>query len=323
MFQVIDLGSDGKVVATDGPERAVPPPSGTVRWIDLVEPDPVSLEHLRVRFELHPLAIEDCATFGLQSKLDDYERYLFIVIHSFTADPEDPLEIQVHEIHAFVGDGYIITVHDNPLPSHDAVWAKACADKATLERGPSWILYKHVDAMVAATEPLVLRIRDQLDDLEWAAIEQTGYAGQLDLQKVFRIKRTSVAMRRVIRPLRDTIGILHRRSDPRISQRSMLHLRDVSDHVARLAEMIEETREVSVGVVANHQAFTAQKVNEIMRGLTIFSAIFLPMSFIVGFFGQNFLHLPYDSDVWLGIMIALLVMVPAALIEWFRRNGWL
>jgi magnesium transporter len=87
--------------------------------------------------------------------------------------------------------------------------------------------------------------------------------------------------------------------------------------------MIEETREVSVGVVANHQAFTAQKVNEIMRGLTIFSAIFLPMSFIVGFFGQNFLHLPYDSDVWLGIMIALLVLVPAALIEWFRRNGWL
>ena len=103
----------------------------------------------------------------------------------------------------------------------------------------------------------------------------------------------------------------------------MLHLRDVSDHVARLAEMIEETREVSVGVVANHQAFTAQKVNEIMRGLTIFSAIFLPMSFIVGFFGQNFVDLPYDSDVWLGVMLASLVLVPAGLMEWFRRNGWL
>jgi magnesium transporter len=103
----------------------------------------------------------------------------------------------------------------------------------------------------------------------------------------------------------------------------MLHFRDVSDHVARLAEMIEETREVSVGVVANHQAFTAQKVNEIMRGLTIFSAIFLPMSFIVGFFGQNFGALPYSSGVWLGLMLASLVIVPAALMEWFRRNGWL
>lgn len=323
MFQVIDLGPDGKIVATQGDERAAPPPAGTVRWIDLVEPDPASLEHLRTQFDLHPLAIADCATFGLQSKLDDYERYLFVVIHSFTADPDDPLEIQVHEIHAFISESYIITVHDNPLPSHEAVWTKAAADKATLERGPSWILYKHVDAMVEATEPIVLRLRDQLDDLEWTAIEQTGYAGELDLQKVFRIKRTSVAMRRVIRPLRDTIGILHRRNDRRISQRTMLHLRDVSDHVARLAEMVEETREVSVGVVANHQAFSAQKVNQIIRGLTIFSAIFLPLSFIVGFFGQNFEDLPYDSTIWLVIMLASLVLVPAALMEWFRRNGWL
>ncbi len=320
MFQVIDLGVDGRIVTSEGTERVAPPPDGTVRWIDLVEPDPQSLELLRSGFDLHPLAIEDCASFGLQSKVDDYDRYLFIVIHSFTAAPDDPLEIQIHEIHAFVSESYIITVHDNPLPSHEVVWSKAAASKVTLERGPSWILYRHIDAMVEATEPLVLRIRDQLDDLEWAAIQQ---AGAVDLQKVFRIKRSSVAMRRVIRPLRDTIGILHRRSDPRITQRAMLHLRDVSDHVARLAEMIEETREVSAGVVASHQAFATQKVNDIMRRLTIFSAIFLPLAFIVGFFGQNFEDLPYDSGVWLGIMLASMFVVPAGLIEWFRRNDWL
>ncbi len=320
MFQVLDLGPDGRLVTSDGDDRAAPPPDGTVRWIDLVEPDAPALELLRMRFDLHPLAIEDCATFGLQSKIDDYERYLFVVVHSFTASTVDPLEIQIHEIHAFVGAGYLITVHDNPLPSHEAVWAKATADKGSLERGPSWILYRHIDAMVEATEPLVLRIREQLDDLEWATIEGTG---DVDLRQVFRIKRTSVAMRRVIRPLRDTIGILHRRNDPRISQRAMLHLRDVSDHIARLAEMVEETREVAAGVVASHQAFAAQKVNEVMRQLTIFSAIFLPLSFIVGFFGQNFDDLPYGSEVWLGTMIASLILVPAGLFEWFRRNRWL
>ena len=130
-------------------------------------------------------------------------------------------------------------------------------------------------------------------------------------------------MRRVIRPLRDTIGILHRRVDPRITQRTILHLRDVSDHVARLAEMIEETREVSIGVVASHQAFAAQRANEVMKRLTIFSAIFLPLAFIVGFFGQNFHGLPYDSDAWMWLMVASLIMVPAGLFEWFRRNGWM
>lgn len=320
MFQILDLGRDGRVFERVGDEFVRPPPDGVIRWIDLVEPDPESLELLRTRFELHPLAIGDCATFGLQSKVDDYERHLFVVIHSFTAAPDDPLEIQIHEIHAFLSETFLITVHDNPLPSHDQVWADALRDKATLERGPSWVLYRHVDAMVDATEPLVERIRDQLDDLESAAIERNG---DIDLARVFRIKRTSVAMRRVIRPLRDTIGILHRRNDPRITQRAMLHMRDVSDHVARLAEMIEETREVTAEVVASHQAFAAQRANEVMKRLTIFSAIFLPLAFIVGFFGQNFRGLPYDSDAWMWLMVASLIIVPAGLFEWFRRNGWM
>ena len=74
MFQVIDLAADGRVVVSEGPDRAVPPPAGMVRWIDLVEPDAAALEHIRARFDLHPLAIEDCATFGLQSKVNDYDR---------------------------------------------------------------------------------------------------------------------------------------------------------------------------------------------------------------------------------------------------------
>jgi magnesium transporter len=320
VFNVLDLGRDGCVAANEGDERVAPPPDGIVRWIDLVEPDPASLELLRSRFDLHPLAIEDCATFGLQSKLDDYDRYLFAVIHSFTTAPDDPLDIQIHEIHSFVAESYIITVHDNPLPSHEVVWGRAIANRSLLERGPAWILYRHVDAMVSATEPLVLRIRDQLDELEETVIDR---AGAVDLSTVLRIKRVAVAMRRVIRPLRDTIGMLHRRSDPRIPQRTQLHFRDVAEHVARLAETIEEAREVSVGVVASHQAFAAQRVNDIMKRLTIFSAIFLPLSFVVGFFGQNFVDLPYGNGFWVAIMLASLIVIPAGLFEWFRRNDWL
>jgi len=296
---------------------SIRPPAGTIRWIELVEPDTASLEVLRARFDLHPLAIADCATYGTQSKVDDYGRYLFVVIHSFTVAPDDPLDIQVHEIHAFVGESFLITVHDNPLPSHEAVWQKARASRAVLERGPSWVLYLDVEAMVEATEPLVRRIRDQLDDLEWAIIEQ---ASTLDLKLVFRIKRVAVAMRRVIRPLRDTLGILHRRADSRIPQRTTVHLRDVADHVVRLAEMVEEIREVSDGLVTSYQAFQAQRVNEVVKKLTIFSAIFLPLSFIVGFFGQNFADLPYDSGLWLAVMLVSLVVVPAGLMEWFRRT---
>ena len=128
-------------------------------------------------------------------------------------------------------------------------------------------------------------------------------------------------MRRVIRPLRDTIGVMQRRATDRQS-RVALHLRDVADHVNRLAEMVEELREVSAGIVSSYQAVHAQHASEVMKRLTVFSAIFLPLSFIVGFFGQNFVDLPFDSDLWLGLMLASLVLVPAGLLEWFRRN-WL
>lgn len=319
MFRVLDLASDGRLVVSDGDELAAPPPSGTVRWIDLIEPDPDALTRLREGFDFHPLALEDCGSYGLQSKVDDYERYLFVVIHAFAVDPDDRASIQIHELHAFVGDGYLVTVHDNPFAGHEQVWQLAATDRRQLERGPGWILYRQLDAMLTGAEPLVLGLRERLDDIEQALIASDQ---RPDLTEVMKIKRTTVAMRRVIRPLRDTVGILHRRADERISTRVALHLRDAADHVGRLAEMIEEIREVASGIVASYQAVEAQRANETMKRLTLFSAVFLPLSFIVGFFGQNFADLPYGSDVWLVLMLLSLVVVPAGLLEWFRRN-WL
>ena len=317
MFRVLDLGSDGKPVVREGDAFVAPPPNGTVRWIDLVEHGPAELALLKERFDFHPLALEDCASYGRQSKIDDYDKYLFVVVIGFTADPEDKLEIQMHELHCFLGEGYLVTVHDNPLPAAEAVWQRAASGRQVLERGPGWILYQQIEAMVDAAEPLVERITDELDGIERRVIEE---AGDIDLAPVFRIKRTTVAMRRVIRPLRDTVAMLHRRTDRRIGPRTAIHLRDVSDGVARITEMVEETREVAASVISAYQALQSAKTNEVVKKLTIFSAVFLPLSFVVGFWGQNFEDLPYGSPVWMGIMLASLVLVPAGLMEWFRRN---
>jgi magnesium transporter len=320
VFRVLDLPASGKPIVQPGLDHVAPPPGDTIRWIDLVEPDAGGLALLRERFGFHPLAIEDCAAYGLQSKLDDYEGYLFVVVHAFTASPDDPLSIQIHEIHAFLGESYLVTVHDNPLPAQEHVWERALADANVMDRGPSWLLYLTADTMVDASVPLVERILDQIDEIEREAIE--GGSSRLDLTPVFRIKRTTVAMRRVIRPLRDTIAILSRRNDERVSPRTVLHMRDVADHVGRLAEMVEECREVCGNVVSAYQATQAAHANEVMKKLTIFSAVFLPLSFIVGFFGQNFIDLPYDNNAVLALMLASMVILPAGLLEWFRKN-WL
>jgi magnesium transporter len=211
-------------------------------------------------------------------------------------------------------------VHDNPLPAQDAVWQLAVDDKLLLERGPSWALFRTVIAMLEATEPLVELITDELDTIERELI--TG-DGAVDLPEVFGLKRTVVAMRRVLRPLRETLSAMHRRHDPRLAPRASLHFRDAAERVGRLADLVDEAREVAFTILNAQTALQAQKSNEVMKRLTVFSAIFLPLSFIVGFFGQNFDALPFDSGVWLWVMIASMIIVPAALLEWFKRNRWL
>lgn len=317
MFRVLDLPADGPPRLELDAHAVAPPPPGITRWVDLVEPDPAALDLLRQRFSFDALPILDCAEYGRQSKVNEFERYLFIVIHAFTQDPSDPLGIQIHEIHAFLGPNYLVTVHDNPVPAQEAIWQRAEIDPHILARGVDWALYLAIEAMVHAAEPLVERLRDELDDLERAVIEDKQ---AVDLSVAFRAKRAAVAMRRVLRPLRDTLNVLHRRDQ--LHRRTAQYLRDLTDHVVRLVELVEEAREVATGVVSGFQALEAARGNEVIKRLTVFSAVFLPLSFIVGFWGQNFVDLPYDSGPWLAIMLVSLVAVPLGLMEWFRRH-WL
>ncbi len=319
MFRVLDL--EPSCAPRESTEEALlaPPPAGVTRWIDLVKPDAATLELLRVRFDLDPLAIADCAEFGAVSRLDDYETHLFLVIHAFTSSPTEAHGIAIHEIHAFLGDHFLITVHDNPVPAHDRIWEKAKSDGNVLGRGVGWALYLSLQAMVDATEPLVEGIDEQLDALERDIVEDER---DIDPKVAFRLKRSAAAMRRSLRPLRDTLRILHRRNDPRLSPRANRHLRDLTDVVVRLTERVEEVAASAAEVQSTYQALQATRANQLMKNLTVFSAVFLPLGVIVGFWGQNFEHLPYRSDFWLGVTMVSLVLVPAGLLEWFRRN-WL
>jgi magnesium transporter len=320
VFEVLDLTADGALVTSHGDDAARPPPEGTVRWIDLVAPDPTALALLKERFGFHALAIGDCAAYGLESKVDDYDDHLFVVIHGFTAVADQPYAIQIHEIHAFLGARYLVTVHDNKLPAHDDVWARACANPAVLERGASWALYQQIDAMVDATEPLVDRLAEKLEELEARIIEHERVV--LDLSPVFMGRRSAVAMARVLEPLRDTVRTLHRHPDERITARTAQYLRDVADHVARLARRVGEVSAQCQNIIAAYQALQTSRTNEVMKRLTIFSAVFLPLGFIVGFFGQNFTGLPISDDRWMWGMLASMVVVPAALLWWIRTR-WL
>lgn len=321
MFKVIDLPAEGKPEETQDLSRVAPPPEGTVRWVDLIETDKDALELLRQRFDFHPLALEDCATFELRSKFDEYGDHLFIVLHAFTPAPDDPMYIQVHEVHAFLSDRYLVTVHDNPLQATETAWKKAASDPNILRRGTGWAFYSTVDAMVDASFPVIENLVKRVEKVE----EEVLNSGEpVDLGDIFSIRSTLVTMRRVLRPVRDVIAILTRRAEAPLSERTALYFRDVQDHVLRCLESLEEAEHLIDNTIEANSNAQNNRTNAIMAKLTIFSAIFLPLGFIVGFWGQNFDHLPFHNEhlMW-WLSIGLCGVVPIVLTVWFWWRGWL
>jgi magnesium transporter len=321
-FRVIDRHADGSIHLVGDPLSATSPPDkGIVRWVDIQEPDPTALAHLKATFGFHSLAIADCAAYGRQSRVDDYDDYLFVVSHAFTSSLRDPLLIQIHEIHAFISESYLVTVHDNPIPAHEQVWASAVSDPSILAKGPAWPWLMSVQAMIDGSEPMVQSLAEELDLIEREVIEE---GGDIDLSAAFRIKRSAVAMRRVLRPLRDSLRAIVEIAedpDPRIPGRAQKYIDALCDRVVRLTESVEEAREVTNGIVSGFHAVQSTRTNAVIQRLTIFSAVFLPMSFIVGFWGQNFGdQLPFDKAWAFWFMMASLIVVPLGLLEWIRRR---
>jgi magnesium transporter len=292
-----------------------------VRWIDLLRADAASLDLLRRRFSFHPLALEDCATFEMRSKFDEYGDHQFIVLHTFTQATEDPTYIQMHELHVFLAESYLVTVHANPLPATDEVWRKAATDPTVLRRGPSWALYMTVDAMIDATFPVLESLMQRVERVEEQVLSSVRRAR---LGEVFSIRSTLVSVRRVMRPVRDVVAILTRRAEPPLSDRTALYFRDIQDHVLRCLETIDEAEQLIENTIDAHRSAVATRSNEIMAKLTIFSAIFLPLGFIVGFWGQNFDALPFrSSGVMTTLSIGLCAVVPVVLVVWFWWKRWL
>ncbi|HVV85327.1 MAG TPA: magnesium/cobalt transporter CorA [Kofleriaceae bacterium] len=324
MFRVMEL-RDGKVELYDGTERVGPPPEGVLRWIDLRGQDEPQLELLRTRFDFHPLAIEDCAHEDQRPKIEEYKDHLFLVTQGFACKGEKVHALDLHELHTFLSEKFLVTVHLGEIASVEKTWRRLAGDAKLLERGLDFVYYLIADGIVDDNFPILDTIADELEDLEDSVLSSPKRS---DLQRIFQLKHHLVSMRKVLSPQRDVLGLLAKRGDDRISDRTGLYLRDVYDHLVRINESIEANRDLLGNALDAYLSAVGQRTNEIMKYLTIMSAVFLPLAFIVGFFGMNFDDLPglkgwMHHDAVMYTMLALCIGTPVAMLAWFRRRHWL
>jgi magnesium transporter len=325
MFRTLELDPSGRVEVCEGVERVSPPADGTLRWVDLIAQDAEKLELLRQRFDFHPLAIEDCAHFDQRPKLEEYRDCLFLVTQGFACPGAQVRELELHELHAFLGERYLVTVHLDKISAVDAVWDRALSDPGVLSRGVDFVYYLMADRIVDNNFPILDKVAEELERIEDAVLAGPQ---RENLGRIFELKHHLVAMRKVLSPQRDVFAMLAKRGDPRVSERTALYFRDVYDHLARINESIEANRDLLGNALDAYLSSVSNRTNEVMKYLTVLSAIFLPLAFIVGFFGQNFDNLPglrdwVHSDTLMYGMICACVATPALMLWWFWRKHWL
>jgi magnesium transporter len=318
-LRVLDVPPDGSAVVVAAADRAAPPSPGMVRWIDLRAQDEATMQLLGERFGFHPLTIEDCLQVDQRPKLEEYGDYLFMVMHGFDCPSGRPHEATARELHAFLGAGYLVTVHADAMEPLEKIWQRVAGDPALGRRGPDFLMYLVADAVVDANFPILDLVADDLEEIENAVLER---AQRSDLARIFSLKRTLVEMRKVLSPERDVFSLLSKRGDPRVSEKTSLYFRDVYDHLSRIAEGLEAARDLLGNALDAYLSTSANRTNEIMKRLTLLSAVFLPLTFITGFFGQNFEHLPYHSDAFMYSMITACALIPTAMVLLFKRSGW-
>lgn len=289
-----------------------------IKWVDVLEPTQPALDVLAARYGLHKLAIEDCLHLDQRPKIEEYPGHQFIVLQGFSCKGEIH-EIKLHEMHFFLGADWVITVHSEGHDAIEVAHRRLDADvAATLGRGADFVCYLVADALVDHNFPLLDRFNDELEDLETDIFEKP--TREL-LHRAFTLKRNLVQVRRVLSPQRDVVGLLSRTGIAHVQDRTSIYFRDIYDHLVRLYEQIDAARDLIGNTMDVYLSVVANKTNDITKQLTLFASIFMPLSFVVGFFGQNFDTLSRWGFFWTSMSICLLL--PLGMVFYFWRRKWL
>jgi magnesium transporter len=295
-------------------------------WVDFEATPPESDEPiLRQVFGFHPLAIDDALQETHVPKLDDWEDYLYIVLNAIRAVPDTKGEIELLELDVFLGKQYIVTHHDQSIKAVYDAMQTVQRDDRYLKGGADRILYRLIDEVVNQYMPVVEHLDLAIDQAEDQVFNN---ATPHTLAEIFGLKRTVLQLRRVIGPQREVLNKLARDDYPVIDARARIYFRDVYDHLVRMQDIIESIRDLVSGTLDTYLSVVNNRMNDIMKTLTVITTLFMPISFIGSFFGMNFFAPVLPLEAWTGkiafvTVLSITILVPTIMFTWIRRRGWM
>lgn len=349
----------GPVAGPDGMQRtrvdsidALPamPTGHEVFWVDITGlGDLETIRKVGERFGLHPLALEDVLNVHQRPKAEEYEEHLFVVTRMPDVSPGRPAEdahgsdhadetpaaggappgrLATEQLSICIGPGFVVTFQETPGDVFEPVRERIRKGNGRIRRrGSDYLAYALVDAAIDSFFPLLESYGERVDELEEAVVHRPA-AGHV--AHIHELKRELLAARRTVWPQREMLNTLMREESPFVEAETRIFLRDCYDHTIQLMDMIETYREITSGLIDVQLSSVSNRMNDVMRVLTMIATIFIPLTFIAGVYGMNFdpeagpWSMPeLDWRYGYPAILAVMAATACALLFWFRRKGWL
>jgi magnesium transporter len=294
----------------------------SVTWIDIPEPTEADERVLLDTFHFHPLTLEDCRETRNYPKVEEFPTYLYFIVHGVRADTS-PDHFNTIELDGFLGKNYVITYHHEKFRSIDNVKQHLQTSPAMCQRGSAFLLYQLLDQIVDYYSPVLDDFDERIDLLE-DNIFTLGSPSKEILEEIMDLKRGVLRLRRISGKQKEVILRMSRGEFPLIEPHALPFYRDIHDHIGRVTDLAENYRDLISGALEAYLSVVSNRMNEIMKVLTIFSAIMLPLTFIAGVYGMNFDNMPelHSRFGYYAVWVIMLV-VAVGMLSLFWRRGWI
>lgn len=318
----IFVSRDGRTEKVDRLDPAWLMPDSVVPvWVDLENPTTEEFALLRDPFHIHELAIEDAMSVLQYPKVEEYDGYLYLILHGINFKAAQH-KFATHDVDFFLARNYLLTIHDNQTRSVAFVREMCVRNGRILAEGPPALLHRLVDTLIDHYRPEVEKLQAKLDGLEKEAFDPPR---QNFVKKILDLKKDIMSLRRVALPERDVINRLSRREFAIIEPEVAYRFRDVYDHLVRITDETLISQDRVTGILEAHLSSVSNRMNAVMKVLTVISTIFMPLTVLTGAWGMNveLPHLPGGAGAQFWWVVGIMVVLTTIMLWLFRRSDWI
>jgi len=296
-------------------------PALTISWIDVIGVSSVeTVQAIGARFAIHPLILEDILNTRARPKLEVFDDYLYFSLKAITID-EKTGTVESQHVGIILGSNYVCTFQEGPEDLFVPIRERIKRDGRIRNLGADYLAYALVDVIVDDYFEVLEWIDEQVEFLEEQVLDRPTPA---TLKEIHALKRSMVDLRHVLWPLRELVLLMERTETSLVCPQVLVFFRDVYDHTIQMIETIESLRDVVAGMLDIYLSSVSFRLNQVMKVLTVFSTVFMPLTFLVGVYGMNFEFMPELHWAWsYPILWVVMILIAVTMLAWFRRKRWI